>query len=104
MGTWTTIVTAIGAVLAVWSISWIVRAQRTGSDERSEEERARARVAQGQGWDGPRPPHAFSDAELAALARAQAPLTLEEAGVYAVPRGPKSRRRRHGRTSGSRSS
>lgn len=101
MGTWTTIVTAIGAVLAVWSISWIVRAQRTGSDERREEQRARARVAEGQGWDGPKPPYAFSDAELAELALSQQPLTLEEAGVYGVPREPRPRRGRR-RSSGPR--
>lgn len=92
MGTWTAIVTAIGAVLAIWSITWIVSAQRSGSGERRLEDDARARVAGGQGWDGPKPPRAFSDAELAALARAQQPLTLEEAGVVARPLPPTRRR------------
>ena len=91
MGTWTAVVTAIGAVLAIWSITWIVNAQRTGSAERRLEDDARARVADGQGWDGPKPPQSFSDAELAALARAQQPLTLEQAGVVARPLPPTQR-------------
>lgn len=92
MGTWTTIVTAIGAVLALWSITWIIKAQRTGSAERRLEDDARERVAGGQGWDGPKPPRSFTDAELAALARAQQPLTLEQAGVEARPLPPTRRK------------
>lgn len=88
MGTYTAIITAIGAVLAIWSITWIIRAQATDPKERREEADARARVARGEGWNGPTPPPSFSDSELSALARALEPLTLEEAGVEARPRTP----------------
>lgn len=88
MSTWTTIFTVVGAVLAVWSMSWIVRAQREGSNDRKLETVARARVASGEGWDGPAPPRAFSDEELAALSRALEPMSLEEAGVIARPIEP----------------
>lgn len=94
MGPLTTILTSVGAVLAIWSISWIVRAQRDNSGERIEEDEARARVAAGQGWDGPLPPPSFSDDELAALSLAQTPLSLEEAGIVARPVEPKPKRSR----------
>lgn len=92
MGTWTAILTATGSVLAIWSISWIIRAQRTGSDDRRLEDDARARVASGQGWDGASAPRAFSDAQMQALSLSQQPLSLEQAGVIARPRPPRQRR------------
>lgn len=100
MGTWTAILTAIGSVLAIWSISWIVRAQHTGADDRRLEDDARARVASGQGWDGATAPRAFSDAQMEALSLSLQPLTLEQAGVVARPKPPRQRRTSTRRRSG----
>ena len=99
MGTYTAIFTAVGSVLALWSITWIIRASLSNPDTREAEVEARARVARGEGWDGPTAPHTFSDEEMADLAQALAPLTLEEAGVDARPRtheSPKWRQRLRG--------
>lgn len=92
MSTWLWIVTLTGSVLALWSITWILRAQQTGTGERRLEDDARARVAGGQGWDGPEPPRSFSDAELVALSRSLRPLTLEQAGIVARPMAPVQRK------------
>ena len=86
------VITASGAVLALWSLTWILRAQRSNPDERQQEVDARERVARGEGWDGAEPPRGFTDAELRALAEAQRPMTLEEAGVVARPLAPVRRR------------
>lgn len=88
--------TIIAALLAVWSLWWIVSAARTNPGEREAEVEARDRVARGEGWDpddGLPTPQAFTDAELLALSDALAPQTPEEAGVDVRPAPPAKRRR-----------
>jgi hypothetical protein len=83
---------ALSVVLAIWSLWWIIRGSLTNVDERTAEDEARQRVAEGGTWgDGPQP-EPFTDAELARLSDALAPSSLEEAGVEARPR-PKEPRR-----------
>lgn len=77
--------TSAGAVLSLWSISWIIRASKTNLPERQAEQDARDRVSQGQGWTDATPPPTISNATLNALARAQAASTLTQAGVVARP-------------------
>lgn len=96
MSPWTWAITITGSILALWSITWILRAQHSGPDIRIAEQEARERVAQGQGWDGAAAPPTIPDEVLARLARAQEPLTLAQAGVVARPR-PQVRRRRRAR-------
>lgn len=84
---------ALSVVLAIWSLWWIVRGSLTNVDERTAEDEARQRVAEGGAWgDGPAP-EPFTDAELTELSQALAPSTLEEAGVEARPRPPEPKRR-----------
>lgn len=91
MSTWSAIATAIGSILAVWSITWFIPAIRDNPGERNAEVAARDRVARGEGWDGAAPPRTFSDAELARLAESQEPLTLKQAGVEARQRSKPKR-------------
>lgn len=86
---WGTVLVAIGAALALWSLWWIIQAARTNPSEREAEDEARAAVARGEGWadEGGAARVPFSDAEIADLSTALAPESLEEAGVEARPRG-----------------
>ncbi len=84
---------ALSVVLAIWSLWWIVRGSLTNVDERTAEDEARQRVADGGSWDDGPAPEPFSDAELAELSEALRPSTLEEAGVEARPAPPEPKRR-----------
>lgn len=91
--------TVIAALLAIWSLWWIVNAARTNPGEREAEVQARDRVARGEGWaqdDGLPAPQAFTDDELRHLSEALAPQRPEDVGVDARP-APKRRARRLGR-------
>ncbi|MBO9533908.1 MAG: hypothetical protein J7513_13135 [Solirubrobacteraceae bacterium] len=84
--------TLLAALLAIWSLWWIVRGSLTNTEERNAEDEARLRVAEGKGWgDGPQPVP-FSDEELARLSDALAPSDPAEAGIEVRPREPESRR------------
>jgi hypothetical protein len=83
----------LSVILAIWSLWWIVRGSLTNIDERSAEDEARQRVAEGGTWgDGPQP-KPFTDAELARLSDALAPSDLDEAGIDARPAPPEPKRR-----------
>ena len=97
---WGTGFTVLGALLALWSLWWIVSAARTNIGEREAEVEARERVAQGGTWadqngSAPKP---FTDAEIARLSEALAPSDPAEAGIDARP-APKSDKGRRGRNS-----
>lgn len=92
-GLWSNLFLIATAVAALWSLWWIVRGALTNVSEREEEDAARARVAEGGGWDPDGPaPRPFSDAELRELSEALEPQSLEEAGVSARPRERKRSR------------
>jgi hypothetical protein len=83
----------LSVVLAIWSLWWIVRGSLTNIEERSAEDEARQRVAEGGTWgDGPQP-KPFSDAELTRLSDALAPSDPAEVGVDVRPRPPEPKRR-----------
>lgn len=84
---------ALSVVLAIWSLWWIVRGSLTNVDERTAEDEARQRIAEGGAWDDGPAPEPFTDEELSELSRALEPTSLEEAGVEARPRPPEPKRR-----------
>jgi hypothetical protein len=85
--------TLLAALLAVWSLWWIVRGSLTNTGERNAEDEARQRVAEGGTWgEGPQPVP-FTDEELHRLSDALAPSDPAEAGVETRPRPPEPRRR-----------
>jgi hypothetical protein len=85
---------ALSVVVALWSLWWIIRGSLTNVAERTAEDDARQRIAEGGAWDDGVVPEPFSDAELARLSDALAPSDLDAAGVEARPRPAGSRRRR----------
>lgn len=87
--------TVLGALLAVWSLWWIVSAARTNIGEREAEVEAREAVAKGGAWadqngNAPKP---FTDAELAQLAESLEAVDPAEAGIDVRPAEPRKRRR-----------
>lgn len=90
--------TVLGALLALWSLWWIISAARTNIGEREAEVEAREVVAKGGSWadqngSAPKP---FTDAELAALAESLEPSDPADVGVDVRPAEPRKRRRRFG--------
>lgn len=94
---WSNAWLVVTGILALWSLSWLIRGSMTNIGEREAEVEARDRVAQGGAWEeGGVPPRVLTDDEIHALADAQKPSTLEEAGVDATRRDePLSRRQRN---------
>lgn len=84
---------ALSVILAFWSLWWIVKGSLTNVDERSAEQEARERVAQGGTWDDGPQPEPFTDGELAELSAALAPSDPEQAGIETRPRPPEPKRR-----------
>ncbi|MDQ8044946.1 MAG: hypothetical protein AAGC46_18465 [Solirubrobacteraceae bacterium] len=73
----------LGALLALWSLWWIVKAAMTDPVERTAEDEARAAVGRGEGWpdERGRPRKAFTDEEIARLSEALEPSDPDEVGV-----------------------
>ena len=87
-----------GALLALWSLWWIISAARTNIGEREAEVEAREAVARGESWadqngSAPKP---FTDAEIAELSAALEPSDPAEAGIDVSP-APKQHKGRFGR-------
>lgn len=77
----------ISVILALWSLSWLIRGSLSNPDERTAEVEARERVAGGGPWvEGELPPRVLTDPENADLAHALQPRSPEEAGIEARPR------------------
>lgn len=91
----------IGALLALWSLWWIVKAAMTDPIERTAEDEARAAVGRGEGWPDERGPgrarKAFSDEEIARLSEALEPSDPAEAGVEVRELTDNEKRRRNRR-------
>lgn len=92
---WGTGFTILGALLALWSLWWIISAARTNIGEREAEVEAREAVGRGESWadqngSAPRP---FTDAEIQRLSDALAPSDPDEAGIDVSP-APEPKRRR----------
>ncbi|MBJ7471145.1 MAG: hypothetical protein JHD16_07575 [Solirubrobacteraceae bacterium] len=86
----------VGALLALWSLWWIISAARTNIGEREAEVAAREAVGRGEAWadqngSAPKP---FSDAEIAELSESLAPQSPEDAGIDVRPAPPKPKGRR----------
>lgn len=94
-GIWSNAWLVVTGILALWSLTWLIRGSLTNVGEREAEVEARRRVAEGGAWEeGQAPPRVLTDAEITALSEALKPSTLDEAGVEATRRDDVPRRRR----------
>lgn len=77
----------VSVILALWSLSWLIRGSMSNPEERNAEMAARERVAEGGAWiEGELPPRVLTDPEISDLAHALEPSSPDEAGVATRPR------------------